>query len=509
MNAGTWTSDNSGYAAATYGMIDNMTYTYNDRNQVTTITDASLSDRGFKYATSGGWYDYDANGNLIRDENKRITNIKYNYLNLPEVIEFTFGSSAYQSYIKFVYDASGVKLRKIVQSYNRGALTDEKIYNYVNGVEYEGTNLTRLANTEGAVVKNAGGTYEYEYVLRDHLGNTRATFRDSNNDGVVTSSDICQVNHYYPFGLNMEGNWSPSGCGSGNKYQYNGKELNSDFGLEWNDYGARFYDPAIGRFPTVDPMASIYKSQSPYAYAANNPIRYIDFMGLGPDSYEQDDKKKKDKDGGTLPTVTITAKRPSSGSSGQALSTLNGFFELGGKYMQGVTNSVLSNVFFLDQNIRVDPYEEYDNEDDAEMYARGQNTGDMASLFFATVELVGGLLETGGGVVAEVPSGGLSTVAVVGGVAVSEHAIGVGASAALNIYKTNFGKDGGKDRMKGGKKKDRDRDLARYGNSFSKWYHQYKQKMQPGQNSSKEQLKQLHEMWKKLGSPDKFHKGQL
>ena len=179
-----------------------------------------------------------------------------------------------------MYDASGVKLRKIVQSYNNATLTSEKIFDYINGVEYEGTNLTRLANTEGAVVKNANGGYEYEYVLRDHLGNTRATFRDSNNDGIVTPSDICQVNHYYPFGLNMEGNWSPSGCGLGNKYQYNGKELNSDFGLEWNDYGARFYDAAIGRFPTVDPMAEKFINITPYAYVMNRPLTMIDPSGM-------------------------------------------------------------------------------------------------------------------------------------------------------------------------------------------------------------------------------------
>ena len=63
--------------------------------------------------------------------------------------------------------------------------------------------------------------------------------------------------------------------------------------------------------------------------------------------------------------------------------------------------------------------------------------------------------------------------------------------------------------MRGGKKKDRDRDLTQYGDPFSKWYHQYKQKMQSGQNSTKEELKSLNELWKKLGNPERFHKGQL
>jgi RHS repeat-associated protein len=132
-------------------------------------------------------------------------------------------------------------------------------------------------NTEGAVTKNTSGVFEYEYVLRDHLGNTRATFADANNDGIVTSTDIRQINHYYPFGLNMEGNWTPSGAnGEGNKYQYNGKELNEDFGLNWNDYGARFYDAAIGRWNAVDPLGEKYVNMSPYNYTMNNPIRFID-----------------------------------------------------------------------------------------------------------------------------------------------------------------------------------------------------------------------------------------
>jgi RHS repeat-associated protein len=160
-------------------------------------------------------------------------------------------------------------------------------------------------NTEGAVTKNTSGVFEYEYALRDHLGNTRATFADTNNDGIVTNTDIRQINHYYPFGLNMEGNWTPSGAnGEGNKYQYNGKELNEDFGLNWNDYGARFYDAAIGRFPSIDLLADIYANQTPYAYAANNPATMIDYMGMGPEDSNREDKKIEDNENSFRSTHT-------------------------------------------------------------------------------------------------------------------------------------------------------------------------------------------------------------
>lgn len=52
--------------------------------------------------------------------------------------------------------------------------------------------------------------------------------------------------------------------------------------LPWYDYGARFYDAQIARFHSVDLLAEVFSFQSPYAYAANNPIYYIDYMGLGP-----------------------------------------------------------------------------------------------------------------------------------------------------------------------------------------------------------------------------------
>jgi RHS repeat-associated protein len=179
-----------------------------------------------------------------------------------------------------VYDASGAKLRKIVS--NNGTITT---YDYVNGIEYKNNALERIPNTEGAVTKNASGVFEYEYVLRDHLGNTRATFKDGNNDGIVTNADISQINHYYPFGLNMEGNWTPSGAnGGGNKYQYNGKEWNDDFGLGWNHHDWRFLDVATNRFVTVDRLSEEEDQEqlTPYQFAYNNPIRYDDPDGQCP-----------------------------------------------------------------------------------------------------------------------------------------------------------------------------------------------------------------------------------
>ena len=61
-------------------------------------------------------------------------------------------------------------------------------------------------------------------------------------------------------------------------YRYNGKELETQYGLDWYFYGARMYDPAVGRFTGVDPLADaqLNVGTSTYAYVWNNPLIFID-----------------------------------------------------------------------------------------------------------------------------------------------------------------------------------------------------------------------------------------
>jgi len=91
-----------------------------------------------------------------------------------------------------------------------------------------------------------------------------------------------QTNHYYPFGMPFaEGNATSS-----QPYKYNGKELDTERGLNLYDYGARLYDPALARFTSVDPMAEKKPWMSSYFYCSGNPLNRIDPDGR--DDYKMD-----------------------------------------------------------------------------------------------------------------------------------------------------------------------------------------------------------------------------
>ncbi|TCN49911.1 RHS repeat-associated core domain-containing protein [Flavobacterium circumlabens] len=261
--------------------IDALVYTYtnsNTTNQLLKVVDsAPATTKIYGFADSAANtddYSYDANGNMTKDNNKNITAITYNHLNLPTKITFaTTGNIAY------IYNAAGQKVQKIVKE---GA--NETITDYLAGYQYVKTPATstmlKFFPTAEGYVEVSGSSYKYVYQYKDHLGNIRLSY-DKN-------LAIQDENQYYPFGL-LQKRQTDVIVESNYKYRYNGKELQDEniggFQLNLYDYGARNYDPALGRWMSIDPLAEQMRRWSPYNYCFNNPLRFKDPDGMGPNDH--------------------------------------------------------------------------------------------------------------------------------------------------------------------------------------------------------------------------------
>ena len=243
---------------SSYGLIDDLTLTL-DGNWLTRVDDAATAsayNNGFEFKDAvkqDNEYTYDKNGNMTKDLNKNITDIQYNCLNSPSKVTFQDGST-----ITYTYAVNGTKLRTVHTIGDTTSTTD-----YCGNVIYE-NGVQKLLLTDAGYVTLSDK--KYHYYLQDHQGNNRVV--------VDQTGQKEEVNHYYPFGGTFA-----SAEKSIQPYKYNGKELDTKNGLNWYDYGARYYDVAIGRWNAVDPMAEMYYSWSPYAYCVDSPTNYVDPTG--------------------------------------------------------------------------------------------------------------------------------------------------------------------------------------------------------------------------------------
>lgn len=113
---------------------------------------------------------------------------------------------------------------------------------------------------------------------------------------LLNTPDVLAYNKYYPFGLKHKGyNINITSTNPALKYKFGGKEYNDELGLDWYDVSARNYDPALGRWMNLDPLAETMRRHSPYNFGFDNPIYFQDYDGMAPtpptDLYNMKGKK--------------------------------------------------------------------------------------------------------------------------------------------------------------------------------------------------------------------------
>ena len=186
--------------------IDNLTYTYNtNSNKLLRVIDAVVSDPAVKLGDfndgnngSNNDYNYDANGNMILDNNKAISNIYHNYLNQPDSIIIASKGS-----IKYVYDATGNKLKKIVHETGQS----DKTTLYLDGLVYENDVLQFIGMEEGRIrfTPTLGSTaahFDYDYFIKDHLSNVRMVITEEQKTdaypaATMETGTIASESEYY------------------------------------------------------------------------------------------------------------------------------------------------------------------------------------------------------------------------------------------------------------------------------------------------------------------------
>ncbi|WP_123891887.1 RHS repeat domain-containing protein [Chitinophaga costaii] len=249
-------------------------------------------------------YHYDNIGNLTADPANGVSQIQWTVYGKISHITKTNGDA-----LKYTYDATG---NRIYKEYISGGVTSRTwyardaqgntlaVYGNKNGdsqVYWNEQDLygsSRLGTWQPGITLTAGagatawsqeGLSRYE--LTNHLGNVLSTISDqrvgvdNDHNGTIDYylPTIASYSDYTPFGMQM---MDRNGSAGGYRYGFNGKENDNEVKGEGNqqDYGMRVYDPRVGRFLSVDPIALKFPELTPYQFASNTPIQAIDLDGL-------------------------------------------------------------------------------------------------------------------------------------------------------------------------------------------------------------------------------------
>ncbi len=267
-----------GKTGPSYGLMDNLNYIYSG-NRLAAVNDAINGNHEIDFVKRGsGGYTYYANGNLKSDANEQISNITYNtYLNQPTEVLLTDGRK-----IRMNYDGSGALL---TTSYYNSADSLIENWSYVAGTVLKNGQFYQNDSPVGRLVYQ-DSVWKYEFYYKDYQGNIRLSFKAEGNQLVKTAET-----HFDPWGVILNGVGKQNNFS--NRFEFQGKESEKTFGLNRIQFGARTYNPTIGRFDRIDPKADKFSAFSPYVFGLNNLLRYID-----PDGAAPLDIFKQTKDGG-------------------------------------------------------------------------------------------------------------------------------------------------------------------------------------------------------------------
>lgn len=298
--------------------MDNLTYQYNTitqaadgdvvkvNNQLTQVLDGignSVYPTDIENQASNN-YTYNEIGELTDDASESRTYTYYQNGLAKEV--FDNGNLK----LKFEYNARGQRIKKYIYS-SSGAVLSEIFYirDIVgNVVSTHDRNVPEeITSKDYAIIGLAQigmfdpSTLESRYLMHDHLGNVRATFRE--NAGNI---QVLSANEFYPFGSTMPGRNVVSGIDKIN-YGYQGQELD-ETGL--NSFPLRMYDSRLGRWLRTDPY---YQHYSPYLAMSNNPVSFIDPTG----GEDEDGNEDEDFDWGSPLGQLLIAAMNESGTSAE------------------------------------------------------------------------------------------------------------------------------------------------------------------------------------------------
>ncbi|UBM59516.1 peptidoglycan DD-metalloendopeptidase family protein [Marinilongibacter aquaticus] len=264
---------NGKLGASSFGLMDHLTYTYSG-NKLTSVTDAVNGDHEVDLVPrGGGGYTYWLDGSLKSDANEQIGQIDYNtFLGQPKLVTLTGGQ-----WIKHFYDGTGTLLKT---QYSTG-----ETWEYIGELVLKNGQFYQMATPEGRAIHQSGN-WAYEFDYKDHLGNTRVSFRANGSQLEKTAET-----HFDPWGLRLAGTGTVNAVQ--NRWEMQGHEKEETFGLNRINFGARTFNATIGRFDRVDMYSEKYYSLSTFQYSNNNPNRFIDPDGRMAVPFDDPLKKMK------------------------------------------------------------------------------------------------------------------------------------------------------------------------------------------------------------------------